>query len=286
MITICTVVAALGIIGFVLWELSRRDPIVDLKLLKNKNFALANALMFMLGFILLGSTAFIPLFAQSLLGYTALSAGLVLTAGGFAIMAVMPIVGRLVNGVDSRWLIAFGLAVSAYGLYRMSHFTLQVDYWTIATDRMIQAAGLGFLFIPINTVAYVGVPPEKNNNASALINLARNLGGSVGIALLTTLLARRTQYHRSMLVENISAYKETYRSAVGPLQEHMLKHGGSAEQALQKAQAVLEHQLHQQAQLLSYDDCFRLLVVVFISLIPFVFLMNRPNVSGQGKQTS
>lgn len=285
-ITICAVVAALGIVGFVVWELRRRDPIVDLKLLKNKNFALANALMFMLGFILLGSTAFIPLFTQTLLGYTAFSAGLVLTAGGFAIMAVMPIIGRLVNAVDSRWLIAFGLAVSAYGLYRMSHFTLEVDYWTIATDRMIQAAGLGFLFIPINTLAYVGLPPEKNNNASALINLARNLGGSVGIALLTTLLARRTQYHWNMLVENISASNETYRSAAGHLQEHMLRHGGDAAQALHKAQAVLEQQLHQQALLLSYDDCFRLLVVVFIALIPFVFLMRRPNVIGQEKPMS
>ena len=121
----------------------------------------------------------------------------------------------------------------------MSHFNVEVDYWTVAIDRIVQAAGLAFLFIPINTAAYVGVPPAKNNNASALINLARNLGGSVGIAVLTTLVARRSQVHQNNLVGNVSAADPQYQALVGQLQERMLMHGGDAAQALHKAQSIL-----------------------------------------------
>jgi DHA2 family multidrug resistance protein len=275
-ILVASVISAAALVAFVPWELQRKDPIVDLSLLKNRNFAAAVVLMFMLGFVLLGSTAMIPLLAQDLLGYTATLAGLVISPGGFAIMALMPVVGRLVTAVDSRWLIAFGLAVSSYALYRMTHLNTQVDYWTLAIDRIIQTSGLAFLFIPINTTAYVGLPLEKNNTASALINLARNLGGSVGIAALTTLIARRTQFHRNILVSHLSADDPQYRALVDQLQARMAEHGASAGEAVRQAQEVLARQLHEQAQMLSYIDAFFVLAVIFACLIPLVFLMRRP----------
>lgn len=271
-----SVVSASALIAFVLWEVQRDEPIVDLSLFRNRNFATAFLLMFMLGFVLLGSTAMIPLLAQNLLGYTATLAGMVISPGGFAIMALMPVVGRLVAFIDARWLIAFGLALSAYALYRMTHLNTQVDYWTLAIDRIVQTSGLAFLFIPINTSAYVGLPPEKNNTASALINLARNLGGSVGIAVLTTLIARRTQFHRSILVSHLREDDPQYQALVEQIRARMAEHGASAGEALQQAQAVLARQVHEQAQMLSYLDGFLLLAVIFACLIPCVLLMRRP----------
>jgi MFS transporter, DHA2 family, multidrug resistance protein len=272
--------SAAAIVTLVVWELNQDDPIIDLKLLKNPSFAVANLLMVMLGIVLMGSTALLPLYVQSLLGYTATDAGLVLSPGGFGMLLVMPLVGRLVTRVDPRLMIAFGLVVSASGLVWFSYFNLQVDYWTIAIARMIQAGGLAFLFIPISTISYSSVPPERNNNASALTNLSRNLGGSIGIALLTTLLTRRAQTHQNMLVEHISRYDPQYLALAHSLQMRMLEAGGTAAEALRKAQAVIATMIDQQAQLLAYIDDFQLLAVVFICLVPIVFIVKRPRVPG------
>lgn len=271
-----SIIAASALAAFVVWELQRDDPIVDLSLFRNRNFAVAMALMFMLGFVLLGSTAMIPLLAQDLLGYTATLAGMVLSPGGFAIMALMPVAGRLVAFVDPRWLIAFGLALSSYALYRMTHLNMEVDYWTLAIDRAVQTSGLAFLFIPINTIAFVGLPPDKTNTASALINLARNLGGSVGIAVMTTVIARRTQFHHSVLASNFREDDPQYLALVEQIQARMAEHGAGAGEALLQAQAVLARQVHEQAQMLSYLDGFLLLAVIFTCLIPCVLLMRRP----------
>ncbi len=270
------VISGAALVSFVIREIQTEEPIVDLSLFKNRNFAAAFVLMFMLGFVLLGSTAMIPLLAQDLLGYTATLAGMVISPGGFVIMALMPVVGRLVNVIDTRALIAFGLIVSAYAMWRMTHLNVQVDYWTLAIDRMVQTAGLAFLFIPINTTAYVGLPQRKTNTASALINLARNLGGSVGIATLTTVVARRSQFHRSVLVGNISEGDARYHDLVEQLRQRMAEHGAGVGEALSQAQQVIAQRLHDQAQMLAYIDAFFILAVVFACLIPLVFLMHRP----------
>ncbi len=280
-IIVSTIGAVAGLLSFVLWELRQQDPLTDLRLLKNRNFAMSNVLMFMLGFVLLGSTQLIPQFVQTLLGYTATDAGLVVSPGGFAIILLMPVVGRLVSRADSRVLIVFGLAISAAALYHMTSFDLEVDYWTVALARIFQAAGLAFLFIPISTIAYVGIPREKNNNASAIINLSRNLGGSVGIALLTTFLARRSQYHQSILVERVAAGDPRYVAMAAKLQQHMASLGGTADQARHLAQAEIGAMLGRQAQMLSYVDDFLMLAIAFAVLIPFVFLARQAG-HGQG----
>lgn len=274
-ITAGAVLCVVSLASFVVWEWRHPNPIVDLSLFRSKNFALSNILMFLLGFVLLGSTQLLPAFTQAMLGYTALEAGHVLSPGGIVIMLLMPVVGRLTTHVDVRWMIAFGLAVCSYGLWRMSHFTLQVDFWTVAVDRIIQASGLAFLFVPITSGAYVGLPREKNNTAAALINLSRNLGGSVGIALLTTRLARLAQEHRTGLVEHISQASEAYRARVDMLQSAIIAHGGSAAEALQKAQAVIAEEVQRQAELLAFADNFRALAILFFCLTPLVLLMRR-----------
>jgi DHA2 family multidrug resistance protein len=279
-IATATVLAALALGGMIAWELARADPIVDLKLLRNRSFAIANLLMFTLGFVLFGSTVLLPLYVQALLGYTATDAGLVLSPGGFGIMILMPVIGRLVTRIDPRLLIVFGLLVTAGSLYSIGGFNLQVDFTTVAWARVFQAAGFGFLFIPITTMAYAGMAPEKNNNASALLNLSRNLGGSVGVAVLTTLLARGAQVHQNMLVEHITSYDPAYQAMARSLQQRMQAQGGSAADALHKAQAVIAGVVDQQAQLLSYLDDFRLLAAIFVGLVPLVFLMRRPQALG------
>jgi DHA2 family multidrug resistance protein len=275
-ITALATTATLALAGFVFWELKRADPIVDLRLLASRNFGVGNLMMFMLGFVLLGSTVLLPLFVQTLLGYTATDAGLVLSPGGFAIMLLMPLVGALVARVDARWLIAFGLVVTSAALLRMTRFDLDVDYATVAWARVYQSLGLGFLFIPINTVAYLGLPPAKSNNASALINMMRNLGGSCGIAAATTLLERRQQYHQSMLAEHVNPWSRAYDGAIQSLQQAFSATAANAADALHQAQALLYSLLQRQAAMLSYIDAFWVMTLLFIALVPLVLLMRKP----------
>ena len=275
------ITAAVSLVAFVVWELSRPDPVVDLRLLTTPNFAIGNLLMFMLGFILNSSTVLLPQFVQVLMGYTATDAGLVLSPGGLAAMIMMPIIGNLVGRVDARWLIAFGLTATSLGLFYMTRFYLDVDYSTFAWARVYQSIGLAFLFIPINTVAYIGVAPAKNNDASALINMMRNLGGSFGISLATTLLVRRQQYHQSVLIEHVGSYSSQYHDTIQRLQHAFLARSASAVDALHHAQAMLYSMVQKQASVLSYIDTFWVLAVVFMALVPFIFLL-RKSVSGDG----
>jgi DHA2 family multidrug resistance protein len=281
LITTCAIVAVVSIVAFVVWELLRDDPIADLRLLKNRNFAVGNVLMFMLGFILLSSTTLLPQFVQVMLGYIATDAGLVISPGGFAIMLCMPIVGMLVAKVDPRWLILFGLIVASLSLYSMTRFDLNVDYATIAWARVFQSIGLGFLFIPINTVAYYGLPREKNNNASAIVNMMRNLGGSFGIAIVTTMLARRQQFHQNVLVSHVTPFSSAYETTIQSMQQAYTTTTNNAADALLQAQAALYAIVQRQAAMLSYLDAFLMLSVVFGALVPFVFLLRRPAASAE-----
>ena len=276
----CSIVAALALVAFILWELERDDPIVDLRLLRNGNFAVANILMLMLGFVLLGSTVLLPLFVQTLLGYTATEAGMVISPGGFVIMAMMPLVGRMVTRVDTRAMIAFGLITCSFALYKMTVFDLQVDFWTIAITRMIQGVGLAFLFIPINSSYSTGLPPEKSGNASAIINLSRNLGGSIGISILTTILSQRTQYHQALMVKHVNPTNPQYLSQLASLTQAMHTQGGTLAAATLRAQGMISQMLDQQATLLAYLDDFWFLAVLFVAFVPLVLLMKRTKFDG------
>jgi DHA2 family multidrug resistance protein len=267
----CAVIAGAALAFLVFWEFRQADPVVDLRLLKDKSFLAANAVLFTVGFVLYSSTQLLPQLLQTQLGYTATLAGKVLTPGGFATMLMMPVVGFLVNKVQPRYLVGFGLLVEAAALYHMTHFNAQISYQQAMWARIFQAAGLGFLFVPINSVAYIGLPPGKRNHASALINLSRNMGGSFGISLAQTWLARRSQFHQVRLTEHLGPYDPNYHSTL-----HHLTHlftGDNAAHGGSPALAILYQMVQRQAEMLAYLDLFWLLSMFALIMVSVVFLL-------------
>jgi MFS transporter, DHA2 family, multidrug resistance protein len=276
LITDLVVTAAVALVGFVVWELRRDDPIVDLHLFRDRAFASGNLLMFMLGFALMGTTVVLPLFVQTLLGYTAEQAGMVLSPGGFATMLMMPVAGALSGRIDARLLITVGLIGTALAMFHLSGFDLNVDFSTLAWARVFQSLGLALLFIPINTAAYQGVTAEKNANASAIINMMRNLGGSVGIAILSTYIARRQQANQVTLIRHVTPYSFQTNQMLHQLQQAFIAAHGSAVGAMHQAQAELYAIVQQQAAVLSYLDAFWLVGAVLVAMIPLVLLLRKP----------
>jgi DHA2 family multidrug resistance protein len=236
--------------------------------------------MFMLGFALLGSTLLLPLFMQTLLGYTAQQAGLALMPGGFTIMLLLPLVGFLLSRYSPRWLLLFGLVVLSISLFHMTNFDLQIDFRAATTARMLQAAGMAFLFVPINTAAYAFLPRDKNNAASGLMNLARNIGGSVGISFVTTMLDRRTQFHLNAFASHLSPANPAFQSMLQGASRAMRAHGASGAGATQQAYALIQGVVQRQATMLAYIDCFWLLGVAILAMVPMVFLMKKSRPGG------
>ncbi len=259
----------------VIWSLRRRDAVVDFHLLKDRNFALANITMFMLGFVLYGSTMLLPLLLQNLMGYTAMQSGMTMSPGGMVVMVLMPIVGMLLGRFQARWLVVFGLTVSAISMFDMSRFNLQIDFRTAMMSRVVLGAGLAFLFVPINTAAFYFVPPDKTSNATGLINLARNIGGSCGIAFAATLLQRRMQYHQSVLIEHVTPYSQTYRELIQGATGMLLHQGSGAVEAARQAQGLVYQLVQQQAAMLSFVDNFWVMGVICLCAIPLMFLMKK-----------
>ncbi len=268
-----SVLSLLALIAFVIWELGQRHPIVELRLLFERNFGMSNLLMFLLGFILLGSTVLLPELVQRLFGYTATEAGLVITPGGVSIILAMPIVGRLVSIVDSRFLIVLGLAVCSFALFHMTRFSLETDYQTFVWARIYQALGLSLLFIPINTAAYRFIAPSMSSEASALINVSRNLGGSFGISLVTTFLSRFGQAHQTTLTGHATPFDPAYRQTMDGLTHLFQSQGATVAEASGKALGTVYGIVQNQALLLAFLDDFRVLGVIFLLVIPFVFIM-------------
>ena len=276
LITDLIVTAAVALVAFVVWELRRADPIVDMHLFRDRAFASGNLLMFMLGFALMGTTVVLPLFVQTLLGYTAEQAGMVLSPGGFATMLMMPVAGALSGRIDARLLITAGLIGTAIAMFHLSGFDLNVDFSTLAWARIYQSLGLALLFIPINTAAYRGITAEKNANASAIINMMRNLGGSVGISLLDTYIARREQANQVTLIRHVTPYSWQTHQMLQQLQQAFIAAHGSAVGAMHQAQAELYAVVQQQATVLSYLDAFWLVGAVLVAMIPLVLLLRKP----------
>jgi DHA2 family multidrug resistance protein len=270
------IIAAVSLVWVAIHEWRHKDPIIDLRLLKDRNFGFSVLLMLIFGFILFGSTVLLPLLTQTLLGYTAMLSGLVLSPGALVIMVMMPLIGFLVTRIDPRLMIGFGVIMVAYSLYMMAQFNLQVDFWTVVIARMIQGFGLAFIFVPVNTVAYAFIAPQARNQASSLISLARNIGASVGIALLATTLARQTQTHRALLVGNISSYEPAFQQRIEPLTAAMQMQTGDPVNASLRAHAVLNQMLDFQARMLAFLDAFRWLAICFLILLPLVVFMKRP----------
>src|SRR5271165_3960540 len=275
-ITAFAIVASCTLALFVWWEWRHPDPIVDLKLLKNRNFGTAVFLQFVLGMVLFGSTVLIPQFLQVLMGYTAERAGMALSPGALVLVVMMPIAGKVVNKMDARLLVSIGYFVTAAGLYNLTRLDLDVSFGTIVLWRSLQVMGLSFVFIPISTLNYVGVPRDKNNQISSFSNFASNLGGSVGTAMLTTFLQRTQQTHQQALASHVIPGSVAYSGFIDATKGALMKLGHSADAASQMASGQAYLIMLRQASMLSYQNAFWVLSVIIACLIPLPFIMRKP----------
>jgi MFS transporter, DHA2 family, multidrug resistance protein len=270
-----TILSAASLIIFVIAELHAEHPVVNLRAFKNISFSTGNIVMFFAFFNLFGSIVLLPIYLQTLMGYTAYLAGLVLGPGGIATMIALPIAGRLVTKVNPKGILLFGITVSAYSTYLMSKFNLLADFDTVIWPRLILGVGMGFLFIPLTTLTFATIKKENMGNATAIFNLLRNLGGSFGVAFVTTVVSIRSQFHQSHLVAHLTPFDHSYQAATDMGARVLQYKGFEGTLSEQGGIASLYNQLLRQASMMSFNDAFHLLSVFMIFILPLVFLMKR-----------
>jgi len=275
-------VAVLALIAAAVWEWRHPDPVVEIRLLANRNFAIANVYYFLFGFALFGSTVLIPQMLQTLYGYTATDAGLVLGPGAFVIVALAPVIVRILPKVGIKPLIFVGYVIFGIAMWQYASIDLGTDYKHVALLRALQGLGIAPVFVPVSQLAYSYLPKHKNNKASSLTNLFRNQGASVGIAFVTTLLARRTQYHQSVLVAHATPLQQRYQETLNTLSRYFVTHGFAAPDAALHAKAQLARLIQQQAAFLGFLDCFWLLGCACMIGAPLVFFTRKFRSGGPG----
>jgi len=273
-----------SLIFFVIVEFFTEHPIVNLRIFKKLTFSAGNVVMFFAFFNLLGSIVLLPIYLQTLMGYTSTLAGLVLGPGGIATLIAMPIAGRLVTKINPKAILAFGIIVAAYSTYLMSQFNLLADFNTVIWPRVVLGIGMGFLFIPLTTLTMSAIRKEDMGNASAIYNLLRNLGGSFGVAFVTTMLARRAQLHQVNLVEHLTPFDTNYQLTLSRADQFLQHMGFDASTAQQGSLSVIHGQLLRQASMLSFNDAFHLLSVLLICTLPLLLLIRRSESAGADKR--
>ena len=265
--TLSTISAA-SIVALVIWELRHKTPVIELRLLKNFNFAAASLMMFVLGVALYAATALLPLFMQELAGYTAELAGLVLSPGGLLMIMTMPIAGQLSSRVQARWLAATGFLLTGLALWHMTRLDLQASFSTYTLDYVFQRLGVAFMFIPINTLAYLDVPPGKTNQISSMINMFRNIGASVGISMVTTLTQRRAQIHQDTLSMHVNTFNPALRAQLSGLSSNLFHAGMSSADASHQALGRMYLMVQTQASLGAYLDTLKILALICLCMLP------------------
>jgi DHA2 family multidrug resistance protein len=274
-IVIFAIVSAVSFVLLVPWELSRPDPIVDLRLLLRRQFALAFLVMMAVGAVLFSSTQLLPQLLQTSFQYTALLSGLALMPGGLAMLVMMPISGIVSSRVQPKYLMALAMAGIALSMWASTALSQEASFSFFAWIRVWQMIGLPFLFIPINTVAYSGLPGNKTNEASALINVARNLGGSIGVSLTNTELAQRSQFHQARLVEHVTPSSPAYQQAARHITDVFAGQGDPHMLAQQHATGWIAMMVQNQSTLLAYVDVFFVCAVFAALMIPLALLLRR-----------
>jgi len=275
-----SVISAVALICFVWVELHTPHPVVDLRVLRDRTFTTGSTIMFA-GFLTLFSTlVLLPLYVQNLMGYTAFLAGLVLGPGGIAAFVAMPVAGVLMRkGINPRNLLAVGLSIVAYAIWEMSHFNLQAGIYSIIWPRLVMGFGLGLFFVPLSASAFVTIPNETMGNASGLFNLLRNLGGSFGVALGTTILARRAQAHQNFIVETFTPYSSAFQQYYELIRHFLESRYSWATQ--DSVYALIYHEVIRQATMLAFNDAFWIMAWGTAALVPLTFLLKTPK-KGQG----
>ena len=277
------IVAGVCLVSLVIWEWFRKSPIIEVRLFKNFNYLSSNLMMFTLGIMLFASLVTMPLFLQTLLGYTAELAGLVLSGGGLVLLLAMPIVGQLTTRFQVRYIIAFGwlcLAIAMY--YSTLRLDLLISFGAASWLRIAQVVGLGFLFVPITLAAYIGMPGEKSNAVAGMVNFMRNMGSSVGTSMVTTVIDRRSQYHQSVLVSHTTVGSQSFQNLIGGSTQLFIHSGMSPPDAQHRAYAVIYQAVQAQAATLAYIDTFWILAVgsAVMFALSFVLRKNDPHSGG------
>lgn len=275
-ITVLSIVAAICLTTLVFWELRHKNPIVDLKIFADRSFATSNLVLFFAYFGFFASIVLLPLYLQTLLGYTAFLAGVVLAVGGAVMLLIFPLVGKLTERMDARLLLAFGLLMTGYSTYYMSGFNLEIDIKTAIYSRVILAVGMPFIFVPCSYLMIAYIPKEEMSNASAIYNLLRNLGSSFGVAFVTTLIARRSQFHQSRLEEHLSPYNPVYAIYFEELKTFLSQKIGPYADLSERAENLIYKMLEKQATLLAFDDAFFVLAIILLGLIATVWIIRKP----------
>ena len=275
LIVALAVIAGVALVGFLARELMAKDPILDLRVFTDRNFAFGASFIALIGLGMFSSMVLLALYSQKLLGYDALTSGLVLAPGGLGNMFSLILCGRLVTRVDQRLLLTFGCLVNAISLYMMSNLTLGMDYWSLAWPRFLQGFAMGFIFPPLQTLTLATIRLERLGNATAAYNVVRNVGGSVGVALATTLLVRRSQEHQTTLVAHVDVWSADTARRLKEWTAHFMSQGADSFTAGRQALTMLYRRTTEQAQVLAYADDFWLISIVFVAILPLIPLMRR-----------
>jgi len=275
-IRILAFLTVVGLVVFVLRELTTEHPVVDLRVFLIRTYSTGVFLMTVLGFVLFGSLVLLPIMLQTLLGYPSLQAGIAMAPRGMGSFLAMPLAGLLVAKVDPRKLLAIGLFGGALTLYWLGNLNLSAGYWDIFWPQFIQGLSLGLIFVPLTTISMDPIPKEVMGNATSLFNLMRNIGGSVGIALSTTMLARRGQANIAVLGTHVNIYDPQSRSYLEGLRSAMMARGADLATATERAQAMAFGLVARQASMLAFVGVFRLLALIFLLMLPLVLLMSPP----------
>ena len=276
MIVTLTILSAVALISLIVYELRIAAPIVDLSLFKNRTYATGVFLMTVVGFALYGGLVLLPLMLQTLFGYSSLEAGKAMAPRGIGSLIMMPMVGALTSKVDPRKLLVLGLIVGGVTMIWLGQINLNAGPWDIILPQFLQGAGLALLFVPLTTVSMATIPPQRMGYATSLFNLMRNIGGSVGIAMTGTYLARHRQVVAATLGEHISIYDPQTQSTLRQLTQGMVAAGADITTATQRAYLMLHGMLLRQASMVSFVAVYRALGILFLIMLPLVFIMQRP----------
>jgi DHA2 family multidrug resistance protein len=277
-----TIASAIGISLFILRELMTRDPVVHLSVFRDRTYGAGVFLMTVLGFVLYGSMLLVPIFLQTLLGYTALDAGIAMAPRGLGSFLMMPVVGTVLSKLDPRKVLAVGLIGGAWSLYALSVLNLNAGYWDIFWPQFIQGASLALLFVPLTTATMQSIPREEMGNATSIFNLMRNIGGSMGIASGTTFLFRMQQFHTLLLGSNVNATNPRARALLRGIQARIEAQGSDPVTALHKSYGAIWGMVQQQAAMEAFIDTFRALGLVFLWVLPLLLIMKRPRYQSRG----
>lgn len=272
----CSIITVTSLAALLWVELTHEHPIVNLRLFKDVSFASGNLIMFVVGFCLYSSIMLIPLFLQTLMGYSATDAGMVMAPGGVATLITMPFVGAALQKRDGRKIVLAGLVISAASMFIMQGLNLEASYWAFVWPRIVLGFGLAMIFVPLTTVTLSAIPRQEMGNATGVFNLLRNIGGSVGIAVAATMLGRLSQFYQTVLVPHINQYSPQFQLRFEQLRQGLIAKGLSAAQADQGALAMLYGMLRKQAATLAYNRIFFIVGLAFLAIIPLLLLLKRP----------